>query len=191
MSATVTFNGWGEFQSKLKALPQVLFDEIDGECMDAAGEWEELAKLDAPKDQGFLSQNIKPYQVGLMHYEVVSGSEVSAVMEWGTGSRMKVPSDLQSYASQFKGQPSGGDYYDFLNAILDWTKRKGIGGNYKGSIEKLSSKKKDQLVETAEAIAFSIIRHGVRPHPFFFVQQPIVEKNLFDRINKNVLSKEH
>jgi hypothetical protein len=140
VSATVTFNGWGEFQSKLKSLPQVLFDEFDGECMDAANEWEQLAKNDAPVDFGYLRQNIVPKQIGLMHYEVTSNALYSAYREWGTGSLVSVPPDLADYVIQFKG--------------------KGL-----------------RVVNS-------------RPQPYFFVQQPIVEKNLFERI-KNILNTEH
>lgn len=194
MSATVTFNGWGEFQSKLKSLPQVLFDEIDGECEDAANEWEELAKNAAPKDQGFLSQNINNYQVGMMHYEVTSGSEISAIAEWGTGSRVKVPSDLQEYASQFKGKPEDGTAEGALKNITAWVKRKGIrfdsAATYKSGKRKGQNKQLNAQT-TAKFIFHFIMLHGVRPHPYFFVQQPIVEKNLVERIDKNIMKREH
>jgi hypothetical protein len=140
VSATVTFTGWGEFQTKLQTLPQVLFDEIDGECMDAANEWEQLAKLAAPVDKGYLRQNITNKQLGLMNYEVTSNALYSAYREWGTGVLVSVPPDLAEYAITFKG----------------------------AGLRQVNS----------------------RPTPYFFVQQPIVQKNLFEKITK-VLNTEH
>lgn len=140
MSATITFNGWGVFLDKVQSLPQILFDEIDGECMDAAGYWEDLAKMSAPKDTGRLSQNISNYRVSLMHYEVVDPIEYAAYREWGTGSLVSVPEEYTDYAIQFKGK----------------------------GIKRINS----------------------RPQPYFFIQQPIVQKYLFDNITK-VLNAEH
>jgi len=104
VSATIVFSGWNEFKVKAKNLPQVMFDEIDGECEDAIHYWEQLAKTDAPKDQGFLAQNINSKTVGLMHYELVSGALYSAYREWGTGAMVSVPANLVDYAILFKGK---------------------------------------------------------------------------------------
>lgn len=141
MSATITFSGWGEFVSKAQNLPQIIFEEIDGECKDAANYWEELAKVAAPKDTGRLSQNITNKELGLMHYEVVDPIEYAAYREWGTGALVSVPSDLSDYAMLFKG----------------------------AGIRQVNS----------------------RPQPYFFIQQPIVEKFLFENIKNNVIEREH
>lgn len=140
-AATITFTGWDAFINKAQNLPQILFDEIDGECEDAAAHWEQLAKNAAPKDTGRLYQNISYKQLGLMNYEVVDPIEYAAYREWGTGALVSVPSDLVDYAILFKGQ----------------------------GIRQVNS----------------------RPQPYFFIQQPIVEKFLFENIKNNVIEREH
>lgn len=175
--------GLKEFENKIKKAPQQLRKEVGAEVRAAAMEWRELAVKDAPKDVSTLSKGIKEKEITDLQWTVTSNSEYSAPMEFGTkGKFTPIPgvdmSDIK--------WPKGGDYYDFLNNILNWVKRKGIGGKYRGSIAPgsvtLSRKKQDQLVKTAEAIAWSILKKGVTPHPFFFHQFPIVQKNLIDRI---------
>lgn len=210
MPNAVTLSGWKEFDAKLQGLPRVLTDEINGEVKYAAEKWAELAKKDAPKDLGFLAGGIS---VGLplknvngelisSQWEVYSKSENSPYMEWGTKTRVNVPADLSAYALQFKGKGQG-DYYDFLNAILDWVIRKGIANRYsiktqkpiKINIEKpgkgkVAKSDYERLQQTAAAIAYSIMKYGVHPHPFFFIQMPIVSKDLFSNVDK-ILKTEH
>lgn len=178
---SIQLEGFDKTIGKIKKLYPNVVDEVDAEMAATANEFVNRAVSAAPVDTGFLKGQITFDRLGEMNYEIVSGARYSPYVEFGTKSRVKIPAGLESYAAQFKGKGDG-DYYDFLNAILDWVKAKGIGGNYKGSIEKLSNKKKDRLVEVAEAIAFSIIRHGVKPHPFFFPQLPIAQTEL----NKNL-----
>lgn len=105
----VRFEGFEEFLKKLKVLPEALRDEADGEAMDAALMWVQLASGTAPKDKGFLSRNIREQQVAVMQWDVTSGARYSPYKEWGTGSRAVIPADLLEYASQW------------------WTKRKHAG----------------------------------------------------------------
>jgi hypothetical protein len=104
--ANVTLIGWTEFQAKLKALPDDVIEEADLLVREAGEDWEEGAKLYAPTDQGGaagLIGGISSHHVGTMQSEVVSAKNYSAYVEWGTGSRVKVPSELKDYAIQFKG----------------------------------------------------------------------------------------
>jgi HK97 gp10 family phage protein len=141
------------------------------------------AKRDAPVDFGVLRNLITYEKTGQSSFSIVSGANYSAYIEFGTRSRAVVPADLQTYASQFRGKGVG-DYYDFLNAILDWVKRKGLSdvtNSYTG--KKVGGKAaKENLVVLAEAIALSILRHGIKPHPYFFKQRaivkPMIEKNI-------------
>lgn len=178
---SIQVEGLDKLKKKFGSIPENLKAEVDAEMSAVATGFVNRAVEDAPVDVGTIRNQITSNRVGEMDYEIVSGASYSPYVEFGTKSRVKIPAGLESYAAQFRGKGKG-DYYDFLNAILDWVKRKGIGGTYKGSIEKLSNKKKDQLVQVAEAIAFSIIRHGVRPHPFFFKQMPMAQAEL----NKNL-----
>lgn len=188
MSTTVVLRGFKEFERKLLGMPNELKEEIGGEVEDAARLWATKAKQDAPKDVGTLAGSITSFVTGVMSAEAVSPAEYSAYVEWGTKSRVRVPAELQAYASQFIGKGSG-DYYDFLNAILDWVKRKGLA-RIKNSYTGRSSTKQADLLMVAEVIAFSIIRKGIHPHPYFFIQMPIVEKQLNTNV-KTILNTPH
>jgi hypothetical protein len=170
--------GFREFEVKLRNLDKNMLKKADGIVEDAALDWEQRAKLDAPKDQGALVGAISTQKIKDAHWEVVSPLDYSGFVEWGTKSRRKVPSDLTSYAASIPYQKSG-DYYDFLNAILDWVKRKGIGRTYNVQTRRKNRQSKDEYLDIAQAIANSIMRHGIYPHPYFFIQKPFVEKSLY------------
>ena len=60
------------------------------------------AKQNAPVDRDGLKASIRPYNKG-MTGEVVVGASYGPYQEYGTGTRVKVPSELSAYAMQFKG----------------------------------------------------------------------------------------
>lgn len=161
MPTSVTLTGFKEFEGKLRGLPKALMAEIDGEVQYAARTWEDGAKHDAPVDQGFLSGQITSYKKSQGHYEVASEAEYSAYIEWGTKSRVSVPPDLQAYASQFRGGTNSGGV---KKMIFAWMERVGVP-------------KERQWVTF-----LSIIIKGIRPHPFFFIQTPLVEKQLITNV---------
>lgn len=156
MPNTVTITGFKEFSDKMEKFSQLLPGELDAAAETAAQSWATNASRDAPKDQGKLHNNIRPVFVKDGVWEAASTSLYSPFMEWGTKSRVSIPAELQAYAAQFrqKGPPGG------AQAIYDWARRVGIPQN--------------QWI----FVYLSIIRKGVHPHPFFFKQRPIVEKQL-------------
>lgn len=169
MPTVVTLTGWKEFETKLQKMPDILKQEIGGEVRYAAEEWATLAKLAAPKDVGFLVGGIKTKHVEPMWSEVTSNASYSPYMEWGTKSKVSVPAELTAYALQFKGKGGNGFAKEFIYA---WAKRNGIPENLWWPIY------------------ISIVTKGVRPQPFFFIQKPIVEKNLKTKMEK-ILKTEH
>lgn len=162
MASGVTLKGFGEFQDKLEKLPKELIEEADFLVKDAAALWEERAKQDAPVDQGRLRQQISSFKRDSGNWEIVSASDYSAFLEWGTKTKVRVPAELVSYAMQFKGitRPGG------AKAIYEWCRRVGIPQN------------------VWVFVYLSIMRYGVTPHPFFFHQAPIVEKQLMDDLKQ-------
>lgn len=154
MSARITISGFEEFENKARKLPAELLQDFDEAAGFAAADWELKAKRDAPKDIGFLAGGISHKHNKEGEWEVISASEYSAYMEWGTRLKARVPAELSAYASQFKGGTGGGDPKKFIFA---WAKRKGIDPEY------------------WYPIFISIMRTGVNPHPYFFPQKPIVE----------------
>lgn len=121
----------------MNRLTPTLLKEADVEVNDAALFWEEKAKEAAPVNTGFLRNRISVSKTVQLQAEVVSSTNYSPYVEWGTGTRVSVPSELQAYALTFKG------------------KKRTIGRF---------------------------------PHPFFFIQRPLVEKKLMEGLNR-VLAK--
>lgn len=172
MGNYITLKGFDEFEKKIADLPQELIEEVDEEVLQAAQQWAKLAKVAAPTGvSGELKAEISfeaTSEKGT--WEVVSPKAYSAYMEWGTRTRVSVPGELAAYAATFKG---GGDSKgDVKEMIYEWCRLKGIP-------------EKDWFW-----IFMKIMKVGVNPQPFFFVQMPIVEKELFGRI-KVILETEH
>lgn len=152
--------GLREFQGKISSLPKHIQVRADAYVKDGAAEWEGLAKRSAPNDQGALIRNISYRKLGEAHYEVISASEYSAFLEWGTKIKVNVPSDLMNYASQFRGA-KGTDAKKFIYA---WCKRVGIDPKYWFVVYR------------------KIMVSGINPHPYFFIHKPIIENKLNTRL---------
>lgn len=168
MPNEIRLSGFQEFQNKLANMPRIMTDQIDGEVEDAARLWEELAVNAAPVDVGFLKGLISKKRNAPMDWEVISGAEYSPYMEWGTKGRARVPSTIAAYAAQFRGKGLPGA----KAFIYEWMRRKGIP--------------KERWYITFR----SIMQKGVHPHPYFFIQAPLVEQQLFSRIRK-IINTEH
>lgn len=110
------------------------------------------AKRNAPGNLGKLKQSIhKVKEAKGFIARVVVGVGYAIYVEVGTGTYVRVPPELQDIAIQYKGQ-SKGTFEEFLQAIKDWIKQKGIGDP-------------DKL---GYIIAMSILRKGIRPQPFLY-----------------------
>lgn len=173
---------------KFGAIPENVKQELDAEFGEVAVRYVDRAQAAAPTDEGFLKNLITYKRNGEMDWEVVSGAPYAAYVEFGTRSKVKIPAGLEAYAAQFKGKGKG-DYYDFLNAILDWVKRKGlheVTDSYTG--KKVGGKAaQENLLVLAEAIAWAILRKGIEAHPYFFPQLPIAKAEI--RKAKNAVVK--
>lgn len=166
----IKLSGFSEFDSKLKNLPKQITKEIGGNVQDAALNWAQRAKTDAPVDQGRLKNEIKPVARGALTYEVVANVDYAAYIEWGTKTKVSVPGDIAGYAAQFRGgRSSGGNAKEMIYA---WMNRVGIP-------------KDRQWI-----VFINIIVNGIRPHPFFFIQRPFVEKEFVSNV-RNILKTEH
>jgi hypothetical protein len=162
---SITISGFDQFINTCNKLPGELLEDFDEAAGFAAAEWELLAKqaVSNHTDQGGLAGGISHKKNKPGDWEVVSAKEYSAYMEWGTRSKVRVPAELTAYASQFKGKTGETGAKAFIFA---WAKRVG-------------------LPEDAWWPVFiSIMRYGVSPHPFFFVQRPIVEKQFIEDLKQ-------
>lgn len=164
---TMKVAGLDRLLKKFDALPVKMAKEIDYAIDDTCKQVVLKAKQAAPVNFGLLRQSIGYNKTKTGTFEIFVNARYAPFVEFGTRGKVQVPSELQGYAMQFKGGEKMGDYYDFLNAILDWVKKQGfaqITNSYTGR----KSTKKADLLMVAEAVAWSILKNGIKPHPFFF-----------------------
>lgn len=166
----ITLTGWKEFEQKALDMSKLLEDEMDEAAELAARTWAQGAARDAPKDFGKLSGHISPSKGEFVgQWEVNSPMQYSPFMEWGTKLRAFVPGELSDYASQFQhvdfSVPTEGGLKEIIYA---WAQRKGIPK------------------AAWWPIYITIRRIGVTPHPFFFTQRPIVEKQLLGDLEQMI-----
>jgi hypothetical protein len=164
--ARVNIIGLKELQQKIAKAPAALKQDVDAELDFAAEDFRTRAIKDAPRDTSFLAGEITADTSKPLNKEVISGSEYSAPMEFGTKGNFRPIEGID--ASPYKGLPSGGDWKQFVENIKKWVKRKGIDA-------------------PPYVIAKSIFEKGVKPHPFFFKQIAPVQKQLVKNI-ENVLN---
>lgn len=195
--------GFKQFQQVMNKLPEQIKKEVGVQVRLGAEQFRGLAIKDAPADTSFLKGKIvvEPQTAGELRYEVISGSKYSAPMEFGTKTKFQPIPGID--ASEFKGQPTGGNFRQLVNRIAIWVGRKGIAGTFSTGIKRKKGggfeqgktsrrrlgSKLDQIAENyqvAYLIARSIVKNGVTPHPFFFKQFPIVRRDLFRNIRRTL-----
>lgn len=178
--------GFKQFEDLMKQAPEKLQRRIGQRIKFGADQWREQAIKDAPGDTGFLRGQISVKELSPLTYEVVSGSEYSAPMEFGTKGKFTPIPGVDS--SEFKGLPKG-NWQEFINSIAKWVRRKGLSGTYSVKTKKRTGNKLNQISEDyqlAYVIARSIYKNGVTPHPFFFKQLASVRRDLFRGIREDL-----
>lgn len=102
----IEVRGLKQLQDKFKRLPKEIQEDIAEELRTGAALIEQDAKTLAPRNKagngGTLVQSINSLGSGLS-WRVIAKAKYSPYVEFGTGSRVRVPSGVQSYAAQFKG----------------------------------------------------------------------------------------
>lgn len=165
MSKNITITGLGELRARLANAGQNITKVVSAELQDGANGISAEAKQRAPGDQGILRNLITTAKIDPLNWEVVSGADYSAFVEFGTGQYVSIPDGLQEYAAQFQGNGQSSTL-SAKEAIFAWCERHGI----------------DKAAWYA--IYISIMANGIRPQPFFFPavnrQTPII----IDRVNK-------
>jgi HK97 gp10 family phage protein len=209
---TIQFKGLAEAKSLFGGLAKKLERSIDTVLSKGTDIIITDAKKRVPVDMGLLRNSISAKKEYLFKTITVNAF-YAPFIEFGTGKHAaeqmaKLPPDWVALASQFKGQKGGGDYYDFLNNILEWVKRVGIGNTMSTGIVSRSKKsgggfelnllkaakprtkklKGDALADVAAAIAWSILRNGIHPRPFlypaFMGAQPEIQKQITEVLQR-------
>jgi len=147
--ATNGVKGINETIKELRKYGDKIEREIDGETRLIAFQIEKDAITLAPKDNGFLHSKIRHYKVKDSNYAIGANAPYAAYMEFGTGVKVSVPSEMKDIAQSFKGK-SKGTYEEGLEAIEIWCSRKGISK------------------EIAKLIFWKILKVGINPKPFLY-----------------------
>lgn len=168
----VEVKGLRELQAVLTNTPKRLSNQVSGVLEQGAKDWVRNAKRDVPKNYGKLAQTISYTKDSAHKFSIVVMSDYAAYVEFGTKGKYQAIPGAEDEAAKHKGKGSG-TFYDFVVAIYEWVKKKGIAritNSYTGR----SRTKKDDLLLVAERIAWSILKNGINPHPFFFKQKGVV-----------------
>lgn len=190
-SFNLEIEGLEKLQQKLNKLPAKITKLIDLEIDAGAKEINAGQLRLVPVDEGRLKQSLSVAKTKNLEREIVTNAFYAPYIEFGTKSQVSVPSELTAFAAQFKGGTGAkGSFDDFLLVILDWVHRKGIAGRFSTKSKRRVGNKNTQLQEDFEAafpIALSILRKGIKPHPFFFppflIEKPKIINNIAQVIN--------
>jgi HK97 gp10 family phage protein len=107
---TINFNqkSINDLLKQLKGKEKDVLDMVRGEVEDALLKIESKAVSKVAVDTGALKQSIQSTPVKQTKTKVSGGVKVgadyAAYVEFGTGTRVKVPAELTKYAEQFKGK---------------------------------------------------------------------------------------
>lgn len=147
---------------------------IDAETEAIAFQIESDAKRLAPKNFGKLAQSISHSKPRPLNRIITVNELYGAYMEFGTGTKVKVPAEFSEMASSFKGS-RGGTFEQGLEAIKIWCIAKGI----------------DE--KAAYPIFAKILGAGINPQPFLFPAWQKGKKDyvknleaLLKRLNKKI-----
>ena len=146
---SVTIKGLNSTIAELKAFGEKAEKLINAETQAIAFQIEADAKKLAPKNFGKLAQSISHLEVKPALYKVTVNELYGAYMEFGTGSKVKVPAEFADMAATFKGKKQG-SWKEGLEAIKVWCKAKGIPE------------------EAAYLIFAKILGAGINPQPFLY-----------------------
>lgn len=141
--------GLDKVLKELKAFGKEAEQIIEDETKAIAGDITEWAKQLAPKNIGKLQQSIFPAKEREMVYSINVDMDYGAYVEFGTGKKVSVPSELKDVASKFKNR-GGGSFEKGLQSIKDWCRQKGIDES------------------AAYPIFMSILNEGIQPQPFLY-----------------------
>jgi HK97 gp10 family phage protein len=176
---SLEIDGLKDVMNSLKQLENITKKDVIGEFNKVAFDIVSEAKRRCPVDKGALrnsiSHEMKGYQL-----EITASASYAAYVEFGTRKYAakyvaSLPPNWRAYAATFKGRTGGGTD-KLLRNIMEWVKRKGIGGSTtksgrvsksKGSLEAMNN--------AAYIIAVLILQNGIKAQPYLY---PAVTNNI-------------
>jgi len=178
MSIAIKIKGLDEVIAKFDKIAQETADEVNASLDGFGGAVVKNAKLlvsTNSSDEGGLLGSIDS-TVNSLSVTITSNRNYAAYIEFGTRKFAasyisSLPSEWQAYAGTFRGDKTGdsGDFNDFVQAIMAWAQRKGIGAlKTKSGRNSQSAASYDSMQQAAYWIALNILQNGIRPKPFLY-----------------------
>lgn len=140
-----------------------LLQNISDEFEIASNEIRNKAIERVPVDQGFLRNSITVDGKDLK-WIVFVGAEYGAYQEFGTKTKVDVPTEMQSIANEFRNKKVG--FTKFKEAIAEWMRRKGIPQ------------------DAVYPIMSKILKIGIEPKPFLYPS--FVDETSNNKIEKEI-----
>lgn len=163
--ASKGFKGISQTIAKLQAFGKDTEKQINAEIEATAIQVEGDAKKLAPKNFGKLAQSISRKKVKNLVWKVTVNEIYGAYMEFGTGTKVKVPAEFTEMAKTFQVKGKG-NWKDALESIKVWCRSKGI----------------DE--KAAYPILAKILGAGLNPRPFLYPAYKKGEKYLMLNLEK-------
>jgi HK97 gp10 family phage protein len=190
---TFSINGIDKLKERLKAMDQKVKDALAMELRESAMKIQKEAKRNAPVDMGTLRNSIYmdyDYQKNKLTYSIGASASYAPYIEFGTGGSVKVPAKYSSYALTFKGKSANaGSLDEFMLALMDWVKRKGITGTYSVKTQRRTGSRGSRMSEdfdVAFAIMLKILKKGINPQPFLLPAYEAEKVNLVKKIKQAI-----
>ena len=162
--------------------------EIDRVLSDGANRIEERSKLLAPADRGLLRGSIFAETDIPFNKQIKVNTFYGPYVEFGTKSKFEA-NGRANIAAKFKG--ASGKKGDFIKAIMEWVKRKGIANrtNAKGKQLPLAKKDMSNYLSIAYAIANKIFKFGIKAQPFFYKAYDEIYPQIIQDLQKAIRKK--
>lgn len=200
-SVTFRVEGIDKMIASLGKISKKIEQEVINEVNASALKIQSDAKKNVPVNLGTLRNSIQLVAEGSekkLIYTIGTNVSYAPYIEFGTPGtqskeNLKIPSGYEDFAMQFKGG-SKGKFKDMVLALADWASKQGVVATYSIKTQRRTGSKKNNAkkdLSVAWAIAISILRKGVRAHPFlipaFEAEKPKLRTKIKD-ILKNAKS---
>lgn len=198
-----------QFESAMEGVNEIISDEFNA----MGQEWVAGAVRDAPVDQAALKQSISFFQTethlesgSSIGIEIVAQRFYAPFIEFGTKGKYQPIPGTEEIAAQFKDY-KGGDIKEMRKSIERWVLSKGI---HLEGLQQSFGKDQEQFLSLTERnkarkkrglkritkkkaldtmvflIVRSILKNGIKPHPFFFKQKEIVWPKMIERVQAKI-----
>lgn len=185
MSFKVQIAGMKVFNNRIRGYGQDAKLAISQELSAGALEIAAKAKRYAPVDEGFLRNSIGADIDKLLEKLVFVSAFYAPYIEFGTGSKVKIPAGYEAFAAKYKGSANRGNVQQFYYKLVQWVLRKGLVATFSVKTQRrnrINRAETDRAYELAYIIMISILKNGINPQPFLIPAFKEVEPKILKRV---------